>query len=146
MQVIIETITKAMQENLDTVVLMLIVINSLYLINIVLGTVKGTFGENGNFDWKKFLFGFLKELITSVCIFALCYVLNLFALTLQLTNDITISTDIITTAEIIIILVTWAIDLVKDIVEKVKALKQLKYISYDDIKIQQNTQAEQGIG
>jgi hypothetical protein len=35
---------------------------------------------------------------------------------------------------------------VKDIVEKVKALKQLKYISYDDIKIQQNTQAEQGIG
>jgi hypothetical protein len=50
MQVIIETITKAMQENLDTVVLMLIVINSLYLINIVLGTVKGTFGENGNFD------------------------------------------------------------------------------------------------
>lgn len=146
MQVIIETITKAMQENLDTVVLMLIVINSLYLINIVLGTVKGTFGENGNFDWKKFLFGFLKELITSICIFALCYVLNLFALTLQLTNDITISTDIITTAEIIIILVTWAIDLVKDIVEKVKALKQLKYISYDDIKIQQNTQAEQGIG
>ena len=84
----------------------LIVVNSLYLINILFGTVQGTFGEDGKFDLKKFLFGFLKEIIASLGIFALCYVLNLFALVLELTNDITISTDIITTAEVIIILVT----------------------------------------
>ena len=106
MQIIIDTIEKALQDNLATVVLMLIVVDSLYLINILFGTVVGTFGKNGKFDLKKFLFGFLKGFLASCGVFALCYVLNLFALVLQLTNDITISTDIITTAEVIIILVT----------------------------------------
>ena len=45
MATIIDTIEKAVQANLETTVLMLIVINSLYLINIVLGTVKGSFTE-----------------------------------------------------------------------------------------------------
>lgn len=146
MDVIIQTITKAVQENLDTVVLMLIVVNSLYLINILFGTVQGTFGENGKFDLKKFLFGFLKEIIASVGIFALCYVLNLFALVLQLTNDITISTDIITTAEVIIILITWAVDLIKDIIDKIKSLKTLKYVSWDDVQYQINTNTQEEIG
>lgn len=146
MDVIMKTITEAVQENLDTVVLMLIVVNSLYLINILFGTVQGTFGEDGKFDLKKFLFGFLKEIIASLGIFALCYVLNLFALVLELTNDITISTDIITTAEVIIILVTWAIDLIKDIIDKIKALKTLKYVSWEDVQRQVNitTQEERG--
>jgi len=146
MDVIIQTITKAVQENLDTVVLMLIVVNSLYLINILFGTVQGTFGENGKFDLKKFLFGFLKEIIASVGIFALCYVLNLFALVLQLTNDITISTDIITTAEVIIILITWAVDLIKDIIDKIKSLKTLKYVSWDEVQYQINTNTQEEIG
>ena len=146
MQVIIDTIEKAWQANLETVVLMLIVINSLYLINIALGTVNGTFGVNGKFDLKKFLFGFLKELVTSACIFALCYVLNLFALVLQLTKDITISTDIITTAEVIIILTTWALDLIKDIIDKIKSLKTLKYVSYEDVQRQVNQSSQEEIG
>lgn len=104
MNIIWETIVKAVQTNLETAVLMLIVINSLYLINIILGTVQGSIEER--FIFKKFIFGFVKALVTSACIFALCYVLNLFALTLQLTDDITISTDIITTVEVLIILVT----------------------------------------
>ena len=142
METIIQIIQQAIQSNLETIVLMLIVVNSLYLINIVLGTVKGSFTEK--FNWKKFLFGFLKAIITDVCIFGLCYVLNLFALTLQLTKDITISTDIITTAEVIIILVTWAIDIAKDIIEKVKSLKDLKYVSYEDVQINKSTQEEIG--
>lgn len=146
MDVIMKTITEAVQENLDTVVLMLIVVNSLYLINILFGTVQGTFGEDGKFDLKKFLFGFLKEMIASLGIFALCYVLNLFALVLELTNDITISTDIITTAEVIIILVTWAIDLIKDIIDKIKALKTLKYISWEDVQRQINTTTQEERG
>lgn len=140
--IIWKTIQEAVQSNLETTILMLIVINSLYLINITLGTVQGTF--NKEFNWKKFLFGFVKELVTSICIFALCYVLNLFALTLQLTNDITISTDVITTAEVIIILITWAIDLSKDIIEKIRNLKELKYITYSDVQINRNTQEEIG--
>lgn len=142
METIIEIIQKAIQSNLETIVLMLIVVNSLYLINIILGTVQGSFVDK--FNWKKFLFGFLKAIITNVCIFGLCYVLNLFALTLQLTKDITISADIITTAEVIIILVTWAIDLIKDIIDKVKNLKQLKYISYEDVQINKKSQEEIG--
>ena len=140
--IIWKTIQEAVQSNLETTILMLIVINSLYLINITLGTVQGTF--NKEFNWKKFLFGFVKEFVTSVCILALCYVLNLFALTLQLTNDITISTDVITTAEVIIILITWAIDLSKDIIEKIRNLKELKYITYSDVQINRNTQEEIG--
>ena len=146
MQIIIDTIEKALQDNLATVVLMLIVVDSLYLINILFGTVVGTFGKNGKFDLKKFLFGFLKGFLASCGVFALCYVLNLFALVLQLTNDITISTDIITTAEVIIILVTWALDLVKDIIEKVKSLKTLKYVSYDDVQRQVNESPQEEIG
>ena len=142
MAIIWETIQKAVESNLETIALMLIVINSLYIINIVLGTVKGSFTEK--FDFKKFLFGILKALISNVCMFGLCYVLNLFALTLQLTKDITISTDFITTAEVILILVTWAVDLVKDIIEKVKSLKDLKYISYEDVQINKSSQEEIG--
>ena len=82
--------------------------------------------------------------MSSVSIFALCYVLNLFALTLQLTGDITISGDVITTAEVLIILTTRAIDLSKDIIEKVKSLKELKYIKYEDVQINKSTQQEIG--
>ena len=142
MATIIDTIEKAVQANLETTVLMLIVINSLYIINIVLGTVKGSFTEK--FSWKKLLFGILKAVVSSVSIFALCYVLNLFALTLQLTGDITISGDVITTAEVLIILTTWAIDLSKDIIEKVKSLKELKYVKYEDVQINKSTQQEIG--
>lgn len=142
MDTILEIIQKAIQSNLETIVLMLIVINSLFLINILLGTIQGSFIEK--FNWKKFLFGFVKAVVADVCIFGLCYVLNLFALTLQLTKDITISTDVITTAEVIIILTTWALDLAKDIIEKVKNLKTLKYVSYDNVQINKGTQEEVG--
>ncbi len=142
MEKIWEVIQQAIQSNLETIVLMLIVINSLFLINILLGTIQGSFVEK--FDWKKFLFGFVKALVADACIFGLCYVLNLFALTLQLTKDITISTDVITTAEVIIILTTWALDLAKDIIEKVKNLKTLKYVSYDNVQINKSSQEEVG--
>ena len=131
-----------MSENLETIVLMLIVVNTLYAINITLGTIIGTMTES--FSQKKFLFGILKAIITSACIFAFCYALNLFSLTLQLTKDITISSDFITTLEVFTVLVTWAIDLAKDILEKVKAMKTLKYVAYNDVQI--NVQSEEGIG
>ena len=142
METIIQTIQKAMQENLETVVLMLIVVGSLSGINIVLGTIIGTFTEK--FDVKKFFFGILKAFIIGLCIFVFCYTLNLFSLTLQLTKDVTISTDFITTVEVFTILIVWAIDIAKDIVAKIKSMKELKYIKYEDIQINPNT--EEGIG
>lgn len=130
---VLKTIQDAMSENLETIILMLIVVSSLYGINILFGTIIGTYTEK--FDAKKFLFGVLKMILADVGIFVFCYTLNLFSLTLQLTKDIQISGDFITTVEVFGILLTWAVDTAKDIVEKVKSLKELKYVSYDDIAV-----------
>ena len=140
METILKLISEALQENLETVVLMLIVIGSLSAINIVLGTIIGTFTTE--FDAKKFFFGILKAFIIGLCIFVFCYTLNLFALTLQLTKDVTISSDFITTVEVFTILIVWAIDLAKDIIEKIKTMKTLKYVKYEDVQI--NVQNEKG--
>lgn len=142
METILKLISEALQENLETVVLMLIVVGSLSGINIVLGTIIGSFTEG--FDVKKFFFGILKAFIIGLCIFVFCYTLNLFALTLQLTKDVTISSDFITTIEVFTILIAWALDLAKDILEKIKGMKTLKYVKYEDIQINVNT--EEGIG
>lgn len=142
METILKLISEALQENLETVVLMLIVVGSLSGINIVLGTIIGSFTEG--FDLKKFLFGILKAFIIGLCIFVFCYTLNLFALTLELTKDITISSDFITTIEVIVVLIAWAFDLAKDILEKLKGMKTLKYVKYEDFQVNANT--EEGIG
>ena len=142
METILKLIQEALQENLETIVLMLIVVGSLNGVNIVLGTIVGTFTDK--FDVKKFFFGILKAIIIGLCIFVFCYTLNLFALTLQLTKDITISADFISTVEVFTILIVWALDLCKDIIDKIKSMKQLKYVKYEDVQINPNT--EEGIG
>lgn len=137
-------IQNAVQENLETVVLMLIVVASLYVTNILFGTLLGTFTEE--FIPKKFFFGILKGIVGCVGVLTYCYSLNLFALTLQTTKDIVISNDLVNTLMVIGVLVAWAWDLALDIYEKLKAFKTLKYISYDDVQIQQNPQREEGLG
>lgn len=141
-QNVIKIIQEAVQENLETITLMLIVVTSLYLINILFGTILGTIKEE--FIPKKFFFGLFKCLAADTGIFAFCYTLNLFALTLQSTKDITISADFITTVEVFTILVVWGIDLAKDIIEKIKSMKTLKYVKYEDVQI--NPTDYKGIG
>lgn len=141
---VLKIIQSAVEDNLETIILMLIVVTSLYLINILFGTILGTIEEK--FIPKKFFFGFFKCLAADTGIFAFCYTLNLFALTLKSTNDITISGDFITTLEVFTILVVWGIDLAKDIVEKIKSMKTLKYVKYEDVQIQQNVHEEKGLG
>lgn len=128
---VLDIIKKAMEENLETIILMLIVVSSLYAINILFGTIIGTYTEK--FDAKKFLFGVLKMVLADIGIFMFCYTLNLFSLTLQLTKDITISESFVTTLEVFGVLLTWAVDTSKDIIDKVKSLKTLKYVSYDAV-------------
>lgn len=139
---VITVIREAVEANLETILLMLIVVGSLNSINIVLGTIIGTMTEK--FNTKKFFFGIFKAFIMGLSIFIFCYTLNLFSLTLQLTKDITISADFITTVEVFTILVVWAIDLAKDIIEKIKSMKTLKYVTYDEVQI--NTEPDKGIG
>ena len=131
-----------MESNLETVVLMLLVVASLYITNILFGTLLGTFTEE--FIPKKFFFGILKGIVGCIGVFVFCYTLNLFALTLQTTKDITISNDLINTLMVIGVLVAWAWDIALDIVEKLKSFKTLKYIKYEDVQI--NPQSEKGIG
>lgn len=134
LNIILKTVLEALNENLDTIILMLIVVTSLYAINILFGTIVGSLKDK--FYLKKFILGVIKCLIADLGIFLFCYTLNLFALTLQLTKDITIGVDFITTIEVITILIVWAIDLAKDIVEKLKSMKELKYVSYNDVSVQ----------
>jgi len=141
-ETILKLIEEAFQENLETVVLMLIVVGSLSAINIVLGTIIGTFKDK--FDAKKFFFGILKAFVIGLCIFAFCYTLNLFALTLQLTKDISISGDFISTVEVFVVLVTFALDYARDVIDKIKSLKELKYVKFEDV--QMNPQSDKGIG
>lgn len=145
MQIIFDAINKAVQDNLAIIILLLIVVSILYLINIALGSVIGNFEEG--FIPKKFLFGFLKGFITCLCIFSFCFVLNLFAVTLSYIN-VSISTDTISTLEVIAVAITWALDLSKEILEKVKSIKELKYTSYDDVQFQENSETSYsgGIG
>lgn len=141
---IIKIIESAVEQNLETVVLMLIVVASLYLTNILFGTIVGTITEE--FIPKKFFFGILKGLVGCAGVLCYCYSLNLFALTLQTTKDISISNDLVNTLMVIGVLVAWAWDLALDIYDKMKSMKTLKYISYDDVQVQQNPQKEEGIG
>lgn len=141
---VIEIIRAAVEENLETVVLMLIVVASLYITNILFGTILGTFTEE--FIPKKFFFGILKGIVGCTGVLCYCYSLNLFALTLQTTKDISISNDLVNTLMVIGVLVAWAWDLATDIYNKLKSFKTLKYVSYDDVKVQQNPQQEEGLG
>lgn len=141
---ILKIIEEAMQENLETVVLMLLVVASLYVTNILFGTLLGTFTEK--FIPKKFFFGILKGIVGCIGVFAYCYSLNLFALTLQSTKNITVSNDLVNTLMVIGVLVAWAWDISLDIYSKLKLFKELKYISYEDVIVQQNPQEEKGIG
>ena len=141
-QNVIKIIKEAVEANLETIILMLIVVGSLSVINIVLGTIIGTVDDG--FNVKKFFFGIFKAIVIGVCIFVFCYTLNLFALTLQLTKDIVISADFITTIEVFVILIAWAYDIGKDIISKLKSMKTLKFISYEDIQINPQSQKEIG--
>lgn len=130
MELIIKTITEAVQDNLITIFLLLLCIGLFEVSNIVLGMIINMFGEG--FKFKKFFMGLFKAIATMIIILVFCYALNLFALTLKQV-DIQISTNIITVMEVVTVIVTWGVDLAKDCLEKVKNLKELKYVSYDDV-------------
>lgn len=141
MKTIIDIISGALSENLEAVVLLIVATAIFYLINILFGTIIGA--KNDGFNTKKFFSGFLKAIAVCLCIFAFCYTLNLFSLTLKLI-DIDISATVITVLEVIGVLVTWDIDLMLEIYEKIKSLKVLKFVTYDIVQI--NPQSDKGLG
>ena len=133
MEIINKVLIGALDSNISYAVLMDIVIGFLFLANCILGGIIGARTEK--FSVKKFLFGVLKALIIMFIIIGTCYVLNVFTLTLNLIEGVNIGTEMVSTLELLGILITNGIDIAKEVLEKVKAFRDLKYVSYDDILI-----------
>lgn len=119
-------------ENIKTLVYLLVIVGGLSIINIVLGTINGAMEQK--FDWKKFLFGILKAIVNALCVVATCVFADMFAQILNTIEGITIGVEIVSALEIIAVVITWCIDLFKDVLEKIKALKTLKYVAYEDVR------------
>lgn len=143
MDVILELLQKAWDSNLIIVAAMVIVVIGLYAVNIFFGTIIGT--KEDGFDFQKFLFGILKALGCGVGIFAFCYILNLFSLTMNQTDLVSINETVITTVEVIGVMYLWAMDLAKEVLEKIKSWRDLKYVSEDVLAFTQNPGESAGI-
>ena len=147
-KIILEAMKMAFSdENLNNVFIFLIATIGLYTMNIVLGTYVGTKKES--FITKKFFMGIEKMVVVSFIIFCSCYFINLFTIGLNNINGININTEFVSVLEIIGIIVAVDIDLAKDIVDKVKSIFTLKFISYDDVQVTVNPDPsvyEEGIG
>lgn len=152
MDTIIKTITEAFSQNLELVALLLISDFGTTILNIILGTIIGA--KEDGFDWKKFLFGFVKLLASQCIIFGFCYFLNLISLSIDLLEkylNLQIFTDdaqtaIVAVIDVVVIIIARIKDTCLDLIEKIKSMRTLKYLSYDDIHVQENYQTEEGIG
>ena len=133
MEIVKEVLTQAFDVNLSYVFLMDVVLAFMYLFNILLGTIYGT--KQDGFDLKKFLFGFLKAISILLIIFGICYILNVFTLTINRLEDISINIEMVSTLELLAIMIAQGIDITKEVFEKIKSFRDLKYISYEDIAL-----------
>lgn len=140
---ILTNINSTLLDKMEVVIVFLVVAGGMYITNIVLGSLNALFEKE--FDWKKHIYGVAKALVACFAILMFCILLNLFSYGLGLIN-VVLPDSVITVIQVIGIIVGWCYDLAIDIFDKIKGLKTLKYISYDDIQIQTNTQTEEGIG
>ena len=133
MEIIKTTLMMACDKSIAHVILLCICLSFLHGANILLGTIIGT--KESKFDIKKFLFGIIKAVSLLLIIVGVCYILNVFTLTISLIEGITIDDELVTTLELLGILVIQGIDISKEVIEKIKAFRKLKYVSYDDVVI-----------
>ncbi len=143
MSKILTSIGQYIFDKIEIVTVFLIVAGGMYIVNIVLGSLDAIF--NKEFDWRKHFYGVAKAVVACFSILAFCVLLNLFCYGLSMIS-VTLPDSLITVVEVIAIIVGWCYDLAVDIVNKIKGLKTLKYIKYEDIQIQQNPEESGGIG
>lgn len=131
---IIKAIIEAVSdEKMTILVIIMIGVAVLFVSNIAMGTVQGKKTEG--FDLKKFLFGIEKAIILMAVTLALCFAFNMICIGAEKANFITLGTPLIASAEIVSVLLIYGIDLSKEVLEKFKSLRDLKYVSFDDAKI-----------
>lgn len=131
-------------ENMIVLAIILISIVVMFGCNIYLGTMQGKKKEG--FSWGKFLFGIEKAFGICAVTMALCFAFNLLCIGLTMAEFLDIGTPVIAGTEIVAVASVYGLDLAREVLEKMKASRELKYLSYDDIKVQQNPQSEKGIG
>lgn len=127
--------------NMEAPIVFLIVAIVLRIANIVLGSIDALFSKD--FDWGKFFSGIEKMVVVAITILMVIITLNLFAYGLTLI-DVTLPKDMVSAFEVVLIVITWCVDLAIEVTEKIKSMKDLKYVKYEDIQI--NPQTEEGIG
>ena len=138
---ILTDISQTIFDKMEVVIVFLVVAGGMYITNIVLGSLNALFEKE--FDWKKHIYGVAKALVACFAILMFCVLLNLFSYGLGLIN-VVLPDSVITVIQVIGIIVGWCYDLALDIFDKIKGLKSLKYIKYEDI--QMNPLTEEGIG
>ena len=137
----LDSIIKNIFSNMEAPIVFLIVAIVLRIANIILGSIDAMFKKD--FDWGKFFSGIEKMVVVAITILMVIITLNLFAYGLSLI-DVKLPEQTFSAMQCILIVVTWCVDLAMEVKEKIQSLKELKYVSYDDL--QQNPQAEEGIG
>lgn len=128
--------------DIEAPIVFLLVAIVLRICNIILGSIDAMFHKD--WDWGKFFSGIEKMVVVAITILMVIMTLNLFAYGLALIN-VTLPKDMVSAFQVVLIIVTWCVDLAIEVAEKIKAMKDLKYVSYDDI-IQQNQSLQEEIG
>ena len=137
----IQNIITNIFSNMEAPIVFHIVAIVLRIANIVLGSIDALFSKD--FDWGKFFSGIEKMVVVAITILMVIITLNLFAYGLTLI-DVTLPKDMVSAFEVVLIVITWCVDLAIEVTEKIKSMKDLKYVKYEDIQI--NPQTEEGIG
>lgn len=131
---IIEAIIEAVSDEKMTILVIIMVgVAVLFASNIILGTLKGTKLEG--FNWKKFLFGIEKAAVIFVVTLALCFAFNMICIGADMADFISMGTPFVASAEIVAVVYAYGQDLAKEVLEKFKTLRKLKYISFDDVVV-----------
>lgn len=138
---VLNILQSALQDNLTWVLLAIICVSFFYLINSILGLAMAYF--KSDMDIKYFFLTQARNIVVLFCVFWFCYALNVFVLTLDLIDNISINTDYTTALEAIAIVVAWCIDLSKSILDKLKSFKTLEYVKLEDIEIVKAKSQEQ---
>ncbi len=138
----LKLITSNVFTDIEAPIVFLFVAIILRICNIILGSIDAMFHKD--WDWGKFISGIEKMVVVAITILMVIMTLNLFAYGLTLIN-VTLPKDMVSAFQVVLIIVTWCVDLAIEVAEKIKAMKDLKYVSYDDI-IQQNQNIQEEIG
>lgn len=138
----LKTIADNIFSNMEAPIVFLIVAIVLRVCNIILGSIDAMFKKD--FDWGKFFSGIEKMVVVAITILMVITTLNLFTYGLSLI-DVVLPKDTVNAFQVVLIILTWCVDLAKEVTEKIKSLKDLKYVKYDDV-IQQNTEPTQELG